>query len=308
MRGASRWSAAALLVLAAVTGFSFWAQWHDAHRMPPKALVRAANAQAAAQWQPGDAVRPRPVWFDDALLGWDRKPILYGMNLDPYDRHLYKRLWLVYATSHASEAAVDRAEWMADSQVVFDDPGYRIEVGTVRQAERVWWDGYTEVEHAEVAQEDPKLIKRTPCSNWNRNRWSCGATDPFIFVGPVVREMDDTFRSCVAANPPPGKKAWSIHWAGVPMGRSFRIKAGITYFAHRMPRGSAVQMEVKLNGQIRLKRRFEPHEVAYPEFVISTVSEAGSEGDVEVRVWADDSMDRFFCFRPQTLSPLGGGR
>jgi hypothetical protein len=86
------------------------------------------------------------------------------------------------------------------------------------------------------------------------------------------------------------------------MGKKLRFKAGNTYYAHRLPRGSEVAIEAMIDGKRVFATSFPPHQLGYPETVIPTPTWAGKQADVEFRVSAKDHLDRFFCFRPQTVS------
>jgi len=293
---------AAILLLAGLTAFSFWSQWYDAQRMPKPKVIARGNASLLKEFAPGDAIRVRPQWFDGPIVGVGPKPILYGLDLDPYDRHRFKRLWLLSSWDHADEAATDRAAWLpGGTKTRVDEGHYRVEVGTIRQTETVHWDGYTAIRDA-VVQKLPTKGAPVRCDRWEANAWQCGRTDPYLFVGPGFREMDDSFRECIAANALPGQAAWSVRWPAVTMGKTLRFKAGNTYYAHRLPRGSEVELEALIDGKRVFTTKFAPHQFGYPETIIPTPAWVGKRADVEFRVRAKDHLDRFFCFRPQTVS------
>jgi len=298
-----RWLAwATLLLLALLCGLSFWSQWYDAQRMPTPEVIARGNAALLKEFAPGDAIRVRPQWFDGPIVGVGPKPILYGLDLDPYDRHRFKRLWLLSSWDHAEEAAIDRGAWLGGgTRTRFDEGHYRVEVGTIQQPETVHWDGYTTIRDAVVQKLPPKGAP-VRCDRWDANAWQCGRTDPYLFVGPAFREMDDSFRECIAANGLPGQTAWSIRWPSVTMGKKLRFKAGNTYYAHRLPRGSEVAIEAMIDGKRVFATTYPPHQLGYPETVIPTPTWAGKQADVEFRISAKDHLDRFFCFRPQTVS------
>lgn len=301
-RASRRFALGVIALLALLTGFSFWSQWYDAQRMPGPEVIAAGNAILLKEFAQGDAIRVRPQWFDGPIVGVGPKPILYGLDLDPYDRHRFKRLWLLSSWDHADEAALDRSAWLSNgTRTRFDAGHYRVEVGTVVQSEQVLWDGYTAIRNAAV-QRLPLKGNPVRCDRWDANAWQCGRTDPYLFVGPAFREMDDSFRECIAANALPGNAAWSVRWSDVPMGTHLRFKAGNTYYAHRLPRGSEVEFEAIINGKTVFTTRFEPHRFGYPETVLPTPNWNGKRAEVEFRVRAKDHLDRFFCFRPQTIS------
>jgi hypothetical protein len=297
-RGASV-AAAALLVVA--TLLSLGLQWHDAHRMPEHDVVVAANQAISGEVGDRDAVRVAPGWFDTARIGFDTRHLMLGTDLDEYDRHRFDRLWLLSSASHAAVAARDRAAWLRETEVRFEQSGYRIEVGRVTQTDTVLWDGLEQIRQARVERQPLQKGAPVACSRWDANAWQCGRVDPYLFVGPVFREMDESFRECVSANALPRGQRWSVLWSQVPLGSKLRFKAGNTYLAHRSPRGSVVHLSVLLNGIEVAKRDFMPHELGYPETVVDTAALRGGIGDIEFRVWAEDHFDRFFCFRPQTL-------
>ena len=291
-------AAFALLLLVVAAAGDLAVQAWDAGRMPPPEVVRAANRVIADGFVEGDVVRVRPLWFADGRLGLDTLPILAGDELDEYERHRYRRMWLAYPLSHANEVDADR-DWLADAEVVFDRGGYRVELGTTTTVPPVVWDGFDAIEQAAVSRRNPDGVERD-CSRWTRGAWHCGFYNEFIYVGPSIREMgDEEPHACIMANPPENGDTWMIRWDDVPTAPRFRMRAGHTFMAVRSGRGAPVDIAVFVDDEEAVRDRFELDDQRWAE--VSFALPTRETVDLRVEIHADDHFDRFFCFRPQVV-------
>jgi len=296
------WRRSAWLVICGSVALALWSlvqQHRDFTRMPSSETTIAGNLLVREGFTHGDVIRNLPWWFDDARLGLPGLPVLVTRELDEYDRHRFDRMWLLYATAYEADAARERA-WFASYETVFDAGGYRIDVGPIAPGPRqVLWDAFSDLESAEVMQIDIDGRHR-PCDLWTEDAWHCGRPDRFIFIGRVIREMDDVFRYCISSTAPPDGRRWRVTWNDVPLGNDLRVRAGNTSWGARQYRGSPVELTVMLDSEPVVTHVFPRNTWGYPEFVVDTGARRGSTGEVTVELYADDHMDRFFCFRAQT--------
>jgi hypothetical protein len=86
--------------------------------------------------------------------------------------------------------------------------------------------------------------------------------------------------------------------------QQLRLRAGNTLWALRHFRGSNVHMEARINGHLVARHVFEPDDFGFPEFQ-TTLPPVQLPAEFAVEIWADDPLDRFFCFRPQLLTRAG---
>ncbi len=299
--------AAALLTgLVALTAWGVEVVRWDASRMPDP-VIQAAGAQVIREgWQEGDVIRSLPLWNDNQRQGLDGLPFLLSTEMDVYDLHRYERIWFVWPDSHADEAQAELATVPGVEQV-WQGGGYHVSRAPVPPGPDVLFDGWVSLQDAVVTQ---TVMAGDPiaCEIWEDERWQCGRRDDFIYVGRVTREMDDTFRHCIMANPPPEQRTWSIMWEDVPLNGTLRVRAGNTLWAFRHDRGSSVLFRVLVNDVEAVRATFEPRVIGYPEFTAELDQVGADRGTVRVEVSATDHMDRFFCFRPQIVADSGGAR
>jgi hypothetical protein len=303
--GPGRWLARLFLVVTCVLcAWGIWVVRWDSNRMPSQEVFSLAAARIQQGWQDGDVIRTLPLWNDNQRVGLDGHPFLLSTEPDEYDRHLYRRMWLAWPRSHSGDAQADLAmTWLPGFTTVSEEGGYRVVLGDIVQTHEVLFDGYEQLAEARVSQArmdgEPQA-----CEIWDDARWQCGRRDDFIYVGQTIREIDDTFRRCITANPPPDQKTWVVEWDDVPLEGQLRVRAGITLWAFRHERGSGVLFRVLVDGVEVVSRTFEPREIGYPEFVVELDGLSAERSTIRVEVSATDHMDRFFCFRPQVVVPL----
>jgi hypothetical protein len=234
-------------------------------------------------------------------------------SFDDYDRALYERVFLVWTDAYQS-AAVSELATMTGVESVFSEGGVQVAAGSVGHDGRpaILLDGYRDLHSATVFRanviEPADQVENeffdeasTVCSSWlDESQWHCGRRDDFVHVAQVSREMDDQVRNCIYANPPGGQTRWRIEWPAVDGATQLRLRAGNTLWAQRHHRGSAVHIRALVNEVEVTSMTFEPDASGYPESVVD-LAETGSSAALRVEIWADDPLDRFFCFRPQLL-------
>ena len=292
----------ALIIAVAVTAVALWSvfgQIADTRRMPGVDTVVRGNAVIGEQIGEFDVVRVLPLWFDDGRRGLPTAHFFTGRELDDYERHRFDRMWLAYSVSHEDLAAGEQA-WLANTETVFDEGGYRVVVGDIIQNDVVLWDGLLSLRDSRVVRETVSGATRS-CRRWMRGGYHCGRWDEWVNVSQSLRVVDDQTRECIYMGAPPDGDAWLIAWDAVPMGSALRIRAGLTLEAIKAVRGSPVNLQVMINGEQRLDLWFGPDDFGYPEHIVDTASLAGETALVEIRMSAADYFDRFFCARPQTI-------
>jgi hypothetical protein len=287
-----------LVALVALAIFSLGAQRADAGRVPGRDVAVTANAFITADFAAGDAVRVLPLWWEDGRVGLDGLPVLMQDPLDEWDRHRFSRMWLVYPDAYAGRAEVERA-WLSDVETIFAGGGLTVERGTIVPGRPVLWDAFTAAQDAAVSRRNASDEERE-CTTWDGRAWYCGGHDEFIFVGRVIREMDDQYRECVSANPPPDRDTWEIEFSDVPAGEALDVRAGIALASARLPRGSEVLFKVFVDDELVFERAIAKEELGYPETRIPTPPDAETV-TLRFEVSAADHLDRFFCFRAQTV-------
>ncbi len=292
------WACIAALVMLAI--WSVYAQRADMAKMPHVDVVRAVNESVAPRVEGTDMVRALPVWFDDARIGFDGAAFSLSRTTDAWDVAEFERIWLAWDTAYPEQAAETRT-WLTDIETVAEGPGYRIEVGRTVPDVELLWDARRNLDRATVTQVDDQDAE-TPCSRWEDEAWHCGRVDEYVWVGRAVQEMDDTYRRCVYATAPPAPHRWRIEWDDVELGDTFRLRAGNTSWAVRMPRGQPVQLRAWLDDELVVERSWAIDEDGYPEFAFDTSGRAGQRARVRIEIGAADHFDRFFCFRAQTVN------
>lgn len=289
----SRGTVSALLLLAgfvALAAFSVFAQQRDATRMPDGEELVGHASVLAAGWRDGDAVRPLPAWFDTSRTALGDRPYLLATPLDPLERYRFQRVWFL-AAGGAPLTDADLA-WVSEPELVHETDRARLYVANVEEGPDVRWDGLAALADASVHRGE------TACTTWLDGGWHCGRYHEFLYVGAAMREMDEQPRRCISANAPERGEAWSIVWEDVPAGDRLVVRAGNTFDAVRALRGSEVRFEVLVDEVPVLEHRFHPDATGYPSFEIDSIARDGTFR-LEVRVAADDHLDRLFCFRPQ---------
>ncbi len=289
--------------------FGFSSVWRDSRRMPSDAAAyMRIGAAVSARAAPGDVLRHTPVWDDSARMGASELEWSLTSEFDDYDRALFRRVFLIWTDTY-QEAGVAELGTLDDVEEIASDSGVHAALGQIPPAGKapILLDGYRDLDRAEVYRVSPgsddeaRTDVSTPCTQWlDDNEWHCGRRDDFVHVGRVEREMDDQVRRCIYANPPGGSTRWSVRWPAVDGAVQLRLRAGNTLWAQRHHRGSDVHLRALINDEQVAVMSFRPDEPGYPETIID-LSEAQASAELRVEIWADDPLDRFFCFRPQLL-------
>lgn len=293
-----RFAQAFLGTLPAVAIGALWIQHHDFHRMPDADEIARLNRQVAEAMEPGDFGRTEPVWFDGARVGLDGLPFFLGYEPDDWDRHRVNRLWLLLARADRARGLARWATWLRSPETIGATDRYEVIRSEVDDPDGVVWDALDEVASATVSLRSPSGSTESCTLRVDGNVY-CGRVNPWVFVGPVIREMDDTYRYCVSATAPEGGRTWVIRWENLPEAARLRIRAGNSQWAVRMPRGAPVTFRVLLDEELWVERTYAIDELGYPEFE----REVGELRSMTFEVQADEHEDRFFCFRAQLLRP-----
>jgi hypothetical protein len=122
-----------------------------------------------------------------------------------------------------------------------------------------------------------------------RARFRCAGQ---AFVGvTVIDDQDYRPRRCILAKTPEGGSL-SIRFEGVPLGRSIRGFAGLSYFIHRDGRGAPVTLRVRAGGT-ELGSHLHREETGFHPFAFEAAPAARVDLEFEV---ASASAGRDFCF------------
>lgn len=287
------------VVLAGLAVWSVAAQRADETAMPTPEALASAREAILPNLEQGDIIRAYPWWYDDSRIGFDGVPFLMSRDIDRYWLSSYERMWVVYPPRYESNAS-EAIDVLEDIETLVETDEYIVRVGSLSLGESVLWDAREELHDARVAQVAPDGHS-TRCTRWRDETWGCGRIDPWVNVSRSLREMDDSYRQCVYAGPPPDQKRWQVTWDNVTLGNVLRARAGNTMYSARHLRGGTVHFRLLLGDQVISERSFAPDEIGYPEFVVDTSSRAGDVGSVTIEVWADEHWDRYFCVEAQTV-------
>jgi hypothetical protein len=267
--------------------------------MPSTAEVATANQAIVQLLVEGDAIRPVPFWFADARLEFHEWPILAGNALDSWEVHRYRRIFVVYPTTHELVARAEVVRLgLTNVAFAYESEGYSALVGDLPSTSAVLWDAAAAIEDATASQVGNGDVS---CDNWTHDAWHCGRFNAYIFAGSRIREMGDQEpRRCIALNAPEPPASWQISWDGVPAAsRTLRVRAGNTYEAVRAERGGPVSFRVRINGEIVHEEVFGIHDTKHEgvEFKMP----ASEAAEVQFEVGSADHFDRFFCVQAQVV-------
>jgi hypothetical protein len=157
--------------------------------------------------------------------------------------------------------------------------------------------------------------RETPC-NWNprarvstgglhghvafpRERFQCPGGESSFVGATVIDDQEYLPRRCIWAHPPP-RGALRLRFSGVPLGRTIRAWAGLSYFLFRDGLGQPVSIAFR-TGERLLGEHRHRDEWGFRAFSFSTPDVANTMDDVEVFVRAEGAPNRDFCFVAETL-------
>lgn len=291
---------ALLAVFVLLSAFSLWSQWSDANRMPSADEVTTINDVVLAEFAEGDAVRVLPNWFKDARVGLDDIRLIQTESLlNNLDFAHVNRLYVSYATAYKQDAD-DAVSYLTDVENLRSTKRMALVRGTVALPFSVTWDAVNSIRAADVARIGADGA-RFPCTRWVKDAWHCDQFNEWLHVGVRNREIDDTPRTCIVANPREFPEKWSVRWTEVPLGDRLRIRYGYTMWALRASRGSDLDFRVFINGEEVHQHTLEIDDFGYAYIEIPIAADAPPLGEIEVQNVAEDHFDRFFCFRLQTV-------
>jgi hypothetical protein len=131
-----------------------------------------------------------------------------------------------------------------------------------------------------------------------RARFRCPGGDAF-FVG--VTSIDDQEyrpRRCIWARPPESG-ALRLRFSNVPVGRSLRGFAGLSYFLHRDGVGKPITLRARI-GEHVVGEYTHRDEWGFRGFEFATAG-VSAASDVEFEITAEGGMARDFCFLAESI-------
>ena len=132
-----------------------------------------------------------------------------------------------------------------------------------------------------------------------RERFRCpGGESSFVGV-TVIDDQEYLPRRCIWAHPPE-RGALRLRFANVPLGRSLRAWAGLSYFLFRDGLGEPVTIAFHGGGRSLGEHRHRD-EWGFRAFSFATPDVFGRTGDVDVLVRAESAPNRDFCFVAEIL-------
>ena len=289
--------AAALVVVALA---SVAVQRCDAGRMPDDAAVALVNQQIRDAAGEHDLVRTLPLWFNGGRVGLGELPVLLSRDPDLWDIALAEHVWVAWSASHERLARRELAQ-LRDVEVLVSDGPFRLARARSPEA-RPAWDAYDAARDAVVRLVAHQGAEQRSCARWIDGGWHCGSYNAWVNLTPGIREMDETPRRTLMTAPPEPHLYLSAAWSDVPIRDVIEMRAGNGFTGVRSARGSATVVQLLLDGEVVVERAFPPQERGYPLMRVDTNARTGQTAQLEVRVYADDPLDRAFGFRVRSVS------
>lgn len=288
---------------------------------------RRAAQYVLERAEPSDAIRVHPNWIE--------APLPYLTDVDdrlsrqdtpvPGDLQGDDRVWIISETDRVQEA-VDRLPWRPENPQKKAFGPVSVILADVPEALKFEYELLDHLEGAEVAHVTPSAPKKKPeepdapdeadakneptergeqCKNWNaeKRRWYCGPENPWIFVGEIMRFVNDNPRRCIWAHPPGDDKVLRVTFPDVPLTDTFRVRAGLTFRASRSDRGGPVRMQVEIGHDQVVDHTYPatsstwfPHDIDTSKLA----AEAG-ESDVTFEISSEAIHERYFCLNGWAL-------
>lgn len=299
-----------LITCTAIAALAVWAvfvQVSDAKRMAEVESIAEVHAAIAEQIESDDLVRVLPLWFYSGRQGLHGATFLQSDDLDPWELDLSSRLWLLWSRSHEDEALAEAAT-LRDFEIVAQNEQFTAGVGAIPHERQVHWDATSSFWDAEVFRVTARGSRHRSCSHRVRGQLHCGGYNRWTYASPGYRETDDTIRRCIRVNAFPDGDAWLFRWDNVELGEHIELQFGNSFEAVRNERGAPVQTELRVDGQVVLSEETPIDAVGFPLVRHDTSARASERAQIELRVRADNHLDRFFCLRARTVSTATGAR
>jgi hypothetical protein len=132
-----------------------------------------------------------------------------------------------------------------------------------------------------------------------RERFVCPGGDG-AFVGiTVIDDQDYRPRRCLWAQPPQ-EGFLRLRFSNVPLGRSLRGFAGLSYFLFRDGVGRPITLRARANGEL-LGQHEHRDEWGWRGFSLATAAHAGQVRTLEFEIQAERSPARDFCFFAESV-------
>lgn len=296
-----------LITCTAIAALAVWAvfvQVRDAKRMAEPEAIAEVHAAIAEQIRSDDLVRVLPLWFHSGRQGLVEAALLQSDDLDAWELDLASRLWLLWSRSH-EDAALAEAAALHDFDIVAQNERFAAGVGSIPREREVHWDATSTFWDAEVFRVTARGSRQRSCSHRMRGQLHCGGYNRWTYASPGYRETDDTIRRCIRVNAFPDGDAWLFRWESVELGERVELQFGNSFEAVRNERGAPVQTELRVDGQVVLSEETPIDAIGFPVVSHDTSERAGERAQIEIRVRADNHLDRFFCLRARTVSEVG---
>jgi hypothetical protein len=128
-----------------------------------------------------------------------------------------------------------------------------------------------------------------------RRRFSCPGAEWSMVGLTVIEDQNYRPRQCIWAHPSP-RGTLELHFEAVPLGNVISGHGGLPYLFEREWRGTPVELDVLVAGQLIGTFTHEDGE-GWKGFELSTREHAGRTESVDFRVRSRSIRDRQFCFQ-----------
>lgn len=250
---------------------------------------------------PADAVTVQPGWNEDAYpyLTEVGDQVIRQHHPLLEDVHRYERVWLLSESERLDEAlelmpfeAAETHPFGSVTLVRLDAPEERV----------VHFDLLERLDEAEVSRVDgDKEIRQ--CDTWDADKraWYCRKPHKWIYVGEELLFFGLDPHRCIWAHPPGKGRKVRLRFDDVPMGETFRVRAGLNQRAARSKRGTDVHVRVIVDEDLVEERTIPARENSWKPIDVDTSHIAGQEREVVVEIWSKKVYDRFFCLNGWSL-------
>jgi hypothetical protein len=302
--------ATAWLALFAVAIVEVAAHFVEQSRVVAASDWDAAAAHVRSEWRDGDVVTAAPRWADP-LMREAVGDLLDLRSAGRADLAPYRRLWSLSIRGHRAGEAPDEAP-----EHVRTFGRVRVERWSLPEV-TILYDFAEHVESASVALLEGG--RETPC-RWVRGRaeggglgvgpitpaerHSCDPRRPWLWVGATVEEdLDMLPRRCVWQHPP-GAEPVRARFAGVPLGTSIVLHAGLWWEHERTLAGGPVDVVVRLDGEEIGRLRHEDGDAWERMEAAIPAARRGTSGTIDVEVSAPNPHLRTLCWAATSRTEL----
>ena len=143
-------------------------------------------------------------------------------------------------------------------------------------------------------------VARQRCGIWAAGRWRCKTGSSWEWVGPVVKDVDDSRRRGIWTHPLDGGHKLEVRYPAAPLGRELQVEGGLTLHAINSGDGAPVHFEVRIAGERVVEAEVGVREKRWFEWSVDTSRWAGQLLPVTFTVWTDDYRVRQWVFAGRT--------